>query len=374
MHVPDGFLDLPTSVTTGVVAAGAVGVALRRSKAELGDAGAVRAGLTACFVFAAQMVNFPVASGTSGHLLGAALAVALVGPWTACLVMTSVLMVQALFFADGGLTALGTNIVLMGVVGVLMAWLVQKAGTTLTRGRVAGPGGVALLAGISAFVSVPMAALTFALLFAAGGAVPVSFATLVTMMVGTHLVIGIGEAVITSAVVGAVAATRPDLVRLASAAGRRTKLRVTRPDGTTETVPAGTSAQPGASAGATAPTPRRMSGARLATAALATCAVVAGGLSLLASSSPDGLEWVAERLGFEHAAQDSAASVSVLADYGLAGMGPWGTGVAGLIGTAATLALAFALVWVARRGRHRPAATGPAADGTHAPTASSERR
>src|SRR3982751_2368753 len=114
MHVPDGFLDAPTSIGTGVVAAAAIGVALRGARRELDDRTAPLAGLVAAFVFATQMVNFPVGAGTSGHLLGGALAAALVGPWTGVLVITVVLFVQALLFADGGLTALGTNITLMG--------------------------------------------------------------------------------------------------------------------------------------------------------------------------------------------------------------------------------------------------------------------
>src|SRR3954449_6723125 len=109
MHVPDGFLDAPTSVATGAVAVAAVGVALRGARRELDDRTAPLAGLVAAFVFATQMVNFPVGAGTSGHLLGGALAAALVGPWTGILVITVVLLVQGLLFADGGLTALGTN-------------------------------------------------------------------------------------------------------------------------------------------------------------------------------------------------------------------------------------------------------------------------
>ena len=127
MHVPDGFLDAPTSIATGVVAAAAVGVALRGARRELDDRTAPLAGLVAAFVFAAQMLNFPVASGTSGHLLGGALAAILVGPCTGVLCMATVLLVQCLLFADGGMTALGTNIDLMGVVTVVVGWAVFKA-------------------------------------------------------------------------------------------------------------------------------------------------------------------------------------------------------------------------------------------------------
>src|SRR6476659_2203361 len=122
MHVPDGFLDAPTSLGTAAVAALGVGLALRCARRELDDRTAPLAGLVAAFVFATQMLNFPVASGTSGHLLGGALAAVLVGPFTALLCMATVFLVQCLLFADGGVTALGTNILLMGVITVVVGW------------------------------------------------------------------------------------------------------------------------------------------------------------------------------------------------------------------------------------------------------------
>ena len=124
MHVPDGFLDAPTSLATGAVAVVGVAAALRGARRELDDRTAPVAGLVATFVFAGQMMNFPVGAGTSGHLLGGALAAVLAGPWTAVLCVSVVLLVQALFMADGGITALGTNITLMALVGVGVGWLV----------------------------------------------------------------------------------------------------------------------------------------------------------------------------------------------------------------------------------------------------------
>ena len=124
MHVPDGFLDAPTSLATAGVAVVGVGLALRGARKELDERTAPLAGLVAAFIFATQMVNFPVGAGTSGHLLGGALAAALVGPWTGVLCVSVVLLVQGLLFADGGLTALGTNITLMALAGVGTAWLV----------------------------------------------------------------------------------------------------------------------------------------------------------------------------------------------------------------------------------------------------------
>ena len=213
MHVPDGFISAPWSLATGVVAAGAVALALRGARRELDDRTAPLAGLVATFVFAGQMVNFPVAAGTSGHLLGGTLAAVLVGPWTATLCLTVVLLVQALLFADGGLTALGTNITLMGVIGVWVGYAVFRlAARALPRPRARQRPVVPFAAGIGGFVSVPAAAAGFALLFAIGGSAPIALSTLMSAMVGVHLAIGLGEAVITALVVGSVLAVRPDLV------------------------------------------------------------------------------------------------------------------------------------------------------------------
>jgi cobalt/nickel transport system permease protein len=209
VHVPDGFLDAPTSLATGAVAAGVVAVALRRAERELDERTAPLAGLTAAFVFAAQMINFPVAGGTSGHLIGGVLTAVLVGPWTAILSMTVVLLVQAVLFADGGLTALGTNVTLMAVVAVVLGYGVFRLlAAVLPRTR----GGVLAAAAVAAFLSVPAAALTFVGLFAVGAVADVPLGAVVAAMGGIHLLIGLGEAAITVAVLGAVLAVRPDLV------------------------------------------------------------------------------------------------------------------------------------------------------------------
>ncbi|HHU40514.1 MAG TPA: energy-coupling factor ABC transporter permease [Propionibacterium sp.] len=211
MHVPDGFLSLPVSAATGVVAVAAVGVALRGARRELDERTAPLAGLVATFVFAAQMVNFPVGAGTSGHLIGGALAAVLVGPWTATLVLTVVTVVQALLFADGGLTALGTNVLLLAVVAVWVGW----AGAALVRRFAPRARRLVPLAGaVGAFLGVPAAALVFTVLYAVGGAVPVPLAALAGTMLGVHTLIGIGEAVITFGVLAAVVASRPDLVHV----------------------------------------------------------------------------------------------------------------------------------------------------------------
>ncbi len=209
MHVPDGFLDAPTSLATGVAAAAAVAVSLRGARRELDDRTAPMAGLVATFVFAAQMINFPVGAGTSGHLMGGALAAVLVGPWTAVLCLTVVLVVQGLLMADGGITALGTNITLIGIVTVAVGWGVFVVLRRILPSRVEF---VAPAAAVAAFVSVPVAALVFTGLFALGGNAPVDIGAVATAMLGWHTLIGLGEAAVTGLVVGSVVATRPDLV------------------------------------------------------------------------------------------------------------------------------------------------------------------
>lgn len=337
MHVPDGFLNAPMSVATGVAAAGVVAVALSRSRGELGGAGPARAGLVACFVFAAQLVNFPVGAGTSGHLIGGALAAILVGPWTAVLVLTSVLLVQALFFADGGLTALGTNVLLLAVVAVAVGWWVSRALLkALPRRRT-----LPWAAGLAGFVSVPAAALAFTALYAVGGAVPVPLPTLTWAMVGVHAVIGVGEGLITAGVVAAVAASQPQLIH---ALPRRARtLQTIGPDGSVRVVAAEIDRD-----GAPSPvSPTR----RTTMVALLVTAAVASGLSLVASTRPDGLESVAGFLGFDMAGLESAFAGSPLADYAIPALGPVGTSLAGVAGAALTLALVSGLT--AMLGRQR---------------------
>ncbi len=209
MHVPDGFLDAPTSVATGVVALAGVAIALRQARNELDDKTAPMAGLVATFVFAGQMMNFPVAGGTSGHLLGGALAAVLAGPYTAVLCVSVVLLVQSLLMADGGITALGTNVTLMALVGVVVGWLVFRVAVMVLPKRVAS---VPPAAALGALVSVLAAASVFTLLFAVGGEAPVEASKVLAAMLGWHTLIGLGEAAITGLVVGSIVSVRPDLV------------------------------------------------------------------------------------------------------------------------------------------------------------------
>jgi cobalt/nickel transport system permease protein len=207
MHIPDGFLDPGVAVATGVVAGGAVAIGLRTAEATFDERRAPLLGVTAAFVFAAQMLNFPVAGGTSGHVLGAALATVLLGPWLACLVIAVVVLVQALLFADGGVSALGANIVNIGVIGALGAGVVLGAAR-----RVLPPTRKAFLGStaIAAWLAVVAGAAACSVELALSGTVPLG--TVLPAMLGVHALIGIGEAVVTVAAVSAVLVARPDLV------------------------------------------------------------------------------------------------------------------------------------------------------------------
>jgi cobalt/nickel transport system permease protein len=207
MHIPDGFLSPEVAAGTAVIAAGAVGVGLRRAGSRLDDRTVPLLGLTGAFVFAAQMLNFPVAGGTSGHFLGAALATVLLGPWLSCLVLAVVLATQSFVFADGGVSALGANLVNMGVVGALLTGgLMLAARHVLPRRRAV----LLAVAGAGAWLSVVGGAAATSLCLALSGTIPLD--TVLPAMLGVHVVIGAGEAVITVAAVSALMATRPDLI------------------------------------------------------------------------------------------------------------------------------------------------------------------
>lgn len=348
MHVPDGFLDVPTSVATGVVAVGAVGLALRKAAPEIKESGPALPGLVAAFVFATQMVNFPVGAGTSGHLMGGALAAALVGPWTAVLVMTVVLLIQGVLFADGGLTALGTNVWVLGAVTVLAGYLVMAA---LLRVLPKTRGSVVAASSIGALVSVPVAALVFTGLYAVGGTVDIPTGRVAAAMVGWHTLIGIGEALITGAVVSAVLTTRPDLVYVAR--HLRRDLQLVDAQGNSRTVAADeVGARPTTRVGRTP-----------VLAFLAASLVVAGTVSYFASANPDGLETVAEKFGFT--SQDHALVDSPTADYGIAGIDNafLSGGLAGILGVLVTVLVGAGIAWVVRRGARRDDDRAPA--GTH---------
>ena len=209
MHIPDGFIDLPTSAAFAGASALAVAGAVKGARKQLSEQSAPLAGLTAVFIFAVQMLNFPVAAGTSGHLIGAALAMVLVGPYAATLALVVVLIIQAFLFADGGLTALGLSIFNMAVISV---WVSFGGFMLLKKIFPKTKSWLVIATFVSALISVPAAAIGFVIQYAIGANATFSVGTVLNAMVGTHILIGIGEAIITALTVSAVLASRSDLV------------------------------------------------------------------------------------------------------------------------------------------------------------------
>ena len=209
LHIPDGFLSGGVAAVAAVLAIAAVAYGLKVADRDLDEARVPLLGVLAAFIFATQMLNFPIAGGTSGHLLGATLAAVLLGPWIACLVMAVVLTTQAFVFADGGITALGANVLNMGVLGAVLAGFLVAAGAkALPNTRAAYLG----IVGVVSWLAVMVGAGATGIQLAISGTVP--FGTVMPAMLGVHALIGIGEAVITVAAVSAVLAARPDLIAI----------------------------------------------------------------------------------------------------------------------------------------------------------------
>ncbi|MDQ1036792.1 cobalt/nickel transport system permease protein [Streptomyces sp. V3I8] len=350
MHVPDGFIDAPVSVAAGAVAATAVAVSLRGARRELDERTAPLAGLVAAFIFAVQMLNFPVAAGTSGHLLGGALAAILVGPFTGVLCVSVVLLMQGILFADGGLTALGVNITNMAVVTTVVAYAVFRGLVKLLPRK---RRSITVSAFVAAVISVPAAAVAFTLIYWIGGTTDVPIGQVLTAMVGVHVLIGIGEAAITALTVGAVIAVRPDLVYGARGLTAPLKLRI---NGELVDTPA---ASP---AGEPVPVPvAARSHRKVWLAGLATSLVLAGFVSFYASANPDGLEKVATDKGIDAKAEDHTAAGSPLADYGVEGLdnARMSGGVAGVIGVGVTVVAGTGVFWTVRRRRTPEPQSGP---------------
>jgi len=304
MHIPDGFLSVTVSVLLWIASIVAIAYALKRVNQELGERQVPLMGVLAAAIFAGQMLNFTVAGGTSGHLMGAALATILLGPWAAVLVMTTVVGVQALIFQDGGLLALGANIFNMGVVGVAVSYFVYQTIYRLAGGRRWGIFAGGLLA---AWTSIELAALATGLELAVSGTSPANIA--IPAMGGIHALIGIGEGLITLGALAFLYATRPDLF----ASGRE---------------------QP--------------AGGKLLWVAGLLIALALAVASPLASAHPDGLEWVAEQKGFLDAARGPL--FQIIPDYVLPGVSneALATILAGVLGTLIVFGMALAVAYTRR--------------------------
>ena len=211
LHAADRFLSVPVSIAFWVVTAIVIAVAVRRTNRNLDERSIPLMGVMAAFIFAAQMFNFQVAGGTSGHLLGGVLAAVLLGPWAATLVMACVVAVQALVFSDGGLVVMGANIFNMGVIGTLGGFALYLALAKVMGGEDRARIPAAAIAG---WVAVMAAALAMSLELIVSGTSPAE--VVLPAMLGVHVFIGIGEALITGAALGFIATTRSDLLNLRS--------------------------------------------------------------------------------------------------------------------------------------------------------------
>lgn len=212
MHIPDGFISTPVAVTGIAVAVGSVACAVKVTNKKMGEKQIPMMGVLAAFIFAAQMLNFPIIGGTSGHLLGAALAAIFLGPWAGMLIMTCVLIVQSLIFQDGGLLALGVNTVNMGIVPCFAGYYLYSGVAPLFRNRKVG---VMLGGGLAGWLTVVMSAISCALELVISGTAPLN--VVLPSMAGVYAVIGVGEGFITAAVLALVLATRADLLELQKA-------------------------------------------------------------------------------------------------------------------------------------------------------------
>ena len=304
MHIPDGFLSVVVSVILWIASMAVIAYALKRVNRDLDERQVPLMGVMAAAIFAGQMLNFAVAGGTSGHLMGAALATILLGPWASILVMTTVVGVQALIFQDGGLLALGANIFNMGIVGVAVSFTVYKTIHTISKGAKWG-----IFAGgfLAAWASIEIAALAVALQLAFSGTSPANLA--IPAMAGIHALIGIGEGLITLGALALIYASRPDLLKAGEG---------------------------------------RASGGKLLWAAGLLIALTLAVASPLASSNPDGLEWVAGQNGFLDTAQGPL--YKIIPNYMLPGVSNEALGaiLAGVIGVLIVFGVALALAYSRR--------------------------
>jgi cobalt/nickel transport system permease protein len=321
MHMPDGYIDVATAVGGAALAAGGIWASLKETGKRLAEKQIPMAGLTAAFVFAVQMLNFPVAAGTSGHLLGGALAAILLGPWMGALVVTVVVIVQALLFADGGIVALGLNVLNMALVTALVGWLAFR---TLMRVLPRTTGGAIVATMAAGFLAVLGSSVAFVIEYAIGGLGGAPLSTVLATMTGVHSLIGVGEGLISGVAVGSVLAARPDLV--AGTAGLDLARTTTAPD--------------------------RRAVAAFVAVGLAVALALVLFVAPIASSAPDGLERVAIDQGFSAGAKDHSIG-GPLADYGVAGLEGerLGTMLAGAVGVIVVFGVGLGLVSLLRRRR-----------------------
>ena len=309
MHIPNAVLDPKVAVTTAVIGASCLAFALRKLDKQFGDRSPVLLGTMAAFVFAAQMVNFPLGPfGVSGHLLGGVLAAVVLGPWAGAVVIATVLLVQCFLFGDGGLLALGANFINMGLIGSVVGYAIYDP----LRRSIGGQRGVLMGAVLASWVSVILASAAFSIELAAAGRWS-NFSRVLSWMALVHAGIGVGEALITGMVLKFVLQTRPDLIHDADSSNL-----------------------------AEFPSEERLAKAfRVGTAGLALALTIGVFIAPFASEFPDGLEFVGERLGFLK--DDAPAGFPVLIpDYAVPGLDRVSLKVA----TAAAGALGTCIVFV----------------------------
>jgi cobalt/nickel transport system permease protein len=304
MHIPDGFLSTAVLAACWILSLSVIAYAFIRVKRDMDERKVPLMGVVAAAIFAGQMLNFPVAAGTSGHLLGAALATILLGPWAAVLVMAIVVGAQALLFADGGLGALGANWLNMAVIGVFVSYTLYRAVQRFSRGAKWG-----ILAGgfLAGWTSIFVAALAAGLQLALSGTSPANLG--IPAMALVHAVIGLVEGLITVGALAFVYAARPDLVRT---------------------------------------TDQKQVGGKLVWIAGLLIAVALAVASPLASTHPDGLEFIAQQQGF--LVKEQASPIQIIPNYALPGIANQSTATiaAGLLGVIIVFLMAIGVAFLRR--------------------------
>lgn len=304
LHIPDGFLSVLLSIVLWGISITIVAYALRRVGKDLGERQVPLMGLLAAGIFAGQMLNFTVIGGTSGHLMGAAIATILMGPWAAILIMTSVVSIQALVFQDGGLLVLGANIFNMAIVGVTVAYMAYRTVILIAGKKKTG----VLIAGfMAAWLSIEIAALSVAIQLAISNTSPANLA--IPAMAGVHALIGIGEGLITVGALAFLLSARPDILQQSEAPQVGSKM------------------------------------VWLVGLLVAVSLVIA---SPLASTNPDGLEWVAMQNGFLVSAQEPM--YRIIPDYLYPGISneALATIVAGILGIVIVFGVSIGVAYTRR--------------------------